>query len=367
MKRRDVLALGGSAAAAIGIGAVLALRSTASMTDYDALARQEREAVSPPASALDLVRLASLAPNSHNTQPWRFTIGNGRIAIRPDFTRRTPAVDPDDHHLFVSLGAAAETLAIAAAANGLPGTLRFEESGEGAILFDFAAAPPVASPLFAAITQRQSTRAPFDGTPLAPGLIHRLGEAAAIPGVRLIMLSDPSKIAAVGDRIIAGNTIQMTDAAFRAELKHWLRFSPSQAIATGDGLFSATSGNPTLPPLLGNLLFDLVVRAGSENERYRAQLATTPCLAIIVSERDDRAHWVAAGQACQRLLLQATALGLKQSFVNQAVEVPEIRKLLAADLGLAASERPDLIIRLGTCPNMPPSLRRPIAAVAAGG
>ncbi|MCX5477878.1 nitroreductase family protein [Kaistia geumhonensis] len=362
MKRRDVLALGGGAAAAIGIGAALTLRSTASMADYDALARQEREAVSPPASARDLVRLASLAPNSHNTQPWRFEISEGRIAIRPDFARRTPAVDPDDHHLFVSLGAAAETLSIAAAATGLPGTLRFEES-DGAILFDFAAGLPVASQLFNAIAQRQSTRAPFDGMPLTPELIQRLVEAAAIPGVRLIMLTAPAKIAAVGERIIDANTIQMTNAAFRAELKHWIRFSPDQAIETRDGLFAASSGNPTLPPLLGNLLFDLVVRAGSENERYRAQLATTPCLAIIVSERDDRAHWVAAGQACQRLLLQATALGLKQSFVNQAVEVPEIRPLLAADLGVATGERPDLIIRLGYGPELPRSLRRPAAAV----
>lgn len=70
-----------------------------------------------------------------------------------------------------------------------------------------------------------------------------------------------------------------------------------------------------------------------------------------------------AGQACQRLLLQATALGLKHSFVNQAVEVPEIRALLAADLCLAAGERPDLIIRLGYGPELPRSLRRPAAAV----
>ncbi|SHF64200.1 Nitroreductase [Kaistia soli DSM 19436] len=366
MRRRDVLALG-SAAAAIGIGSVLALRSTGSMADYDALALRERAPLPQPATAIDLVRLASLAPNSHNTQPWRFTLGDGLITISPDFKRRTPAVDPDDHHLFVSLGAAAETLAIAAAANGLPGTLRFEDGGDGTVVFEFATAPPAASPLFAAITQRRSTRAPFDGKPLAPDVIQRLVESAAIPGVRLITLSEPAKIAAVADRIIAGNTIQMTDTAFRAELKHWLRFSPSQAIATGDGLFAATSGNPSLPPLLGNLLFDWVVSAGSENERYRAQLATTPCLVIIISEQDDRAHWVDAGRACQRLLLQATALGLKQSFVNQAVEVPEIRRELAADLGLADSERPDLIIRIGYGPDMPRSLRRPVAAVVGEG
>ncbi len=34
----------------------------------------------------------------------RFHIAETAITITPDFTRRCPAVDPDDHHLFVSLG-----------------------------------------------------------------------------------------------------------------------------------------------------------------------------------------------------------------------------------------------------------------------
>jgi nitroreductase len=67
----------------------------------------------------ELVRYATLAANSHNTQPWRFRIGQDQISILPDFSRRCPAVDPDDHHLFASLGCAAENLVHAAAAVGL--------------------------------------------------------------------------------------------------------------------------------------------------------------------------------------------------------------------------------------------------------
>ncbi len=367
MKRRDVLALGAGGAAALGFGAVLALSSSPSMADYDAVATAERAPLPLPAGAADLVRLATLAPNSHNTQPWRFAIGDGRIAIRPDLARRTPVVDPDDHHLFVSLGAAAETLAIAGAAGGLPGTLLFEEDGDGTIFYDFAPAAPVPSPLAEAITRRQSTRAPFERSAVAPAEVQSLVAAAAMPGTRVILMTEPAAIARVAERIIAGNTAQMTDAAFRAELKHWIRFSPGEALERGDGLFAATSGNPTVPPLLGRLLFDLVVRASSENERVRSQMETTPCLAVIVSARDDRAHWVAAGRACQRLLLQATALGLRNAFVNQAVEVPAIRRQLAADLGLSEGERPDLVIRLGHAPAMPPSLRRPLASVVGRG
>ena len=54
---------------------------------------------------LDLVRYATLAASSHNTQPWLFKIEPRRIVILPDLSRRCPAVDPDDHHLFARLAA----------------------------------------------------------------------------------------------------------------------------------------------------------------------------------------------------------------------------------------------------------------------
>ena len=72
-----------------------------------------------PARMAELVRFATLAANSHNTQAWHFSGGDAQITLTPDPTRETPAVDPDRHHSFVSLGAAAETLGIAASAYGL--------------------------------------------------------------------------------------------------------------------------------------------------------------------------------------------------------------------------------------------------------
>lgn len=75
-------------------------------------------------SHVDLVRQAILAASSHNTQPWKFRLERDAIAILPDLSRRCPAVDPDDHHLYASLGCAAENLILAAQATGLRGHLR---------------------------------------------------------------------------------------------------------------------------------------------------------------------------------------------------------------------------------------------------
>jgi hypothetical protein len=212
--------------------------------------------------------------------------------------------------------------------------------------------------LFEAIPKRQSTRADYDGRPVGAPDLKTLAAAAAVPGVDLVLITDRAQIDRVRDLVIAGNSAQMADPAFVQELKAWLRFSPRQAIEAGDGLFSAASGNPTLPAWLGPSVFDWVFKADAENDKYARQLASSAGLAVFVSQKDDREHWVLAGRACQRFALQATALGLKHAFVNQPVEVARLRPELASLVGLPG-RRPNLVMRFGFGPALPFSARRP--------
>lgn len=76
------------------------------MSIYGDVVDTLRAALPPEPGLRDFVRFATLAPNSHNTQPWKFRLGDDTIDVIPDFSRRTPVVDPDDHHLYVTLGCA---------------------------------------------------------------------------------------------------------------------------------------------------------------------------------------------------------------------------------------------------------------------
>ena len=364
MRRRYLLA--GSGALVLGGAGALygGRRAMGSMADYDASAAATRAALSQQPETRDLINFATLAPNGHNTQPWRFRIGTGRIDILPDVSRRTPVVDPDDHHLFVALGCAAENLALAAAARGLPGDLSFDLAEGGAILFATGRGPRAASLLFDVIPRRQSTRAEFDGSRVSAADLRTLKQAAEIPGVETVLLTSRPEIDRVRDLVVAGNSAQMADPAFMQELKAWLRFSPRQAMETGDGLFTAASGNPVLPAWLGPRIFGWAFNAAAENDRYGRHLRSSPGVAVFVSERADPDHWVRAGRACQRFALQATALGLKHAFVNQPVEVASLRPELASLVG-APGRRPDLVMRFGYGPTLPFSARRPVQAVLA--
>ena len=358
MNRRVLLTGGGVVVAGVAGAAWLGLRDMGSMRDYDAAVAATRSFLPARAELADLVRYATLAPSGHNTQPWRFRLADGRIDVAPDSGRRTPVVDPDDHHLFVSLGSAAENLALAGAARGRPGELTFDPANGGAVAFVHSEGTARETELFEAIRMRQSTRADYDGRSASADVLRTLAEAARVPGVDMVLITDRPQMDRVRDLVVAGNSAQMADPAFVRELKSWLRYSPLEAMERGDGLFSAASGAPTLPIWLGPTLFDATFKPGAENDKYARQIRSSSGLAVFVGDREDRDHWTRVGRASQRFALQATALGLKHAYINQPIEVAALRPELAALVGLPG-RRPDLVMRFGYGPALEFSARRP--------
>jgi hypothetical protein len=158
---------------------------------------------------------------------------------------------------------------------------------------------------------------------------------------------------------VRGNEAQIGDEAFVSELRNWIRFNKADAARTRDGLFSGCTGNPTVPHWVGRRLLGLVLSAKSENEKATTQLRSSAGVAVFVAENSDRRHWIEVGRAYERFALQATALGIRNAFLNQPVEVPSLRAQFAGWLGVG-ERRPDLLVRFGRGPEMPRSLRRPV-------
>lgn len=346
-----------------GLGASLLAGCGASGDDYAQAATNIRRPLDASSSdpIVELVRFATLAGNGHNTQPWRFERTPDGIDILPDMSRRTPVVDPDDHHLFVSLGAAAENLLIAAPTMARASALSI---GAQASRLSIGLETSTANndPLVAAIPRRQCTRSVYDGRAPAAEELSQIARAAAIEGVEVRLLTARSEIEAVRDYVIEGNRVQMNDPAFVQELKEWIRFNPQAAIAAGDGLYGPSSGNPILPDWIGPTMFGMAFTVDAETEKYTEQMASSAGVAVFTAAAATPANWVGVGRAYQRFALQATLLGIKHAFVNQPVEALEVRTQFAAHLGLG-DKRPDLVIRFGYAPDLPFSMRRPVSAV----
>lgn len=357
--------------AALGMAAPMSLSAHASdnaSQQYDEAIRHiwrhtEGGVIAEPSIQMrELVRYATLAPSSHNSQCWKFAIGNREIAVLPDLSRRCPAVDPDDHHLFVSLGCAAENLVHAARANGYESNIRFDNAGNDRVRIALDPAKPVVTPLFDAIPRRQCTRAEYDGKPIASDELQMLERAGTGKGVRVLLLTEMAAMERVLAYVVQANTRQMSDRAFVEELKDWIRFGDREAVLAGDGLSSRASGNPSVPRWLGSFLFGLVFTPQNENDKYARQVRSSAGIAVFVSDVSDKAHWIETGRCYERFALQATALGIRNAFVNQPVEVAALRGQFSEMLGVGGY-RADLVVRFGRGAEMARSLRRPVRAV----
>jgi hypothetical protein len=311
----------------------------------------------------ELVRLACLAANSHNAQAWLFCAESGRISIRADLSRRCAQVDPRDHHLWVSIGCAIENVVQAAPGMGRIAKVAVVGGDQPEVIISLSeAANPAAAPLARFIPLRQSTRSDYDARAVPLSQLTKLVEAAAGGGVEARLVTDHAQRRSLEALILEANAIQVESTEFRRELKQWLRFNETDAKASGDGLFSACSGNPELPAWLANRLFDWFYTAASANETLARQLTSSSGFILLHSGRNDSRQWIDVGRSAQRLALQITALGMKMAFVNQALEVESFRPRLLSALNLSG-RHPDLLIRYGYAQAMPSSFRRPPKAV----
>lgn len=358
LSRRNAIVAGGAFAAVAAVGYGLWPR----MGDYQVFADAQRRLPPPGADAAELVRMATLAANGHNSQPWMFALSAKRVTILPDFSRRTAVVDPDDHHLFISLGCAAENLALAAGAQGRSASAAVHGGPETRIDIDLESGPAAESPLYKAIPFRQSTRAKFDSRPVSAEDLRQLRAAAEEDGVDVLIFTEAPEREAILELVVAGNSAQMDDPAFVTELRDWIRFTPDHALATRDGLFSATSGNPVVPGWLAERLFGAFFTKAAENDKYRDHIRSSAGIAVFVGDVADPGHWVKVGRSFQRFALQATTLGIRNAHINQPVEVPAVRTQFADWLGMSG-RRPDLVVRFGRGPVLPMSLRRDPAQV----
>jgi hypothetical protein len=332
---------------------------------YDAAASSLRR--EGPLGARDdreLVRLATLAASSHNTQPWLFRTAADSITIHPDRTRRCPVVDPDDAHLYKSLGCAAENLVHAASMQGHLAEVHFDASAD-AVVARLRESPGLApTELSQALGTRQCTKSLYDGSPVASEDLAELERTGTGNGVRCLVLTDRSDVAAVSALVERGNRAQLADDAFRRELLTWIRFNPRAAVESGDGLAGRVNGQPPLPTMLGRLLAPLVVTASGQAKADRTRLESSAGVAVFLTTTDRPASWVEAGRAYERFSLRADLLGVRSAFINQPIEVPSLRGELRATLGV--SDHPQLMVRFGHAPRGPYTLRRPVDEVLVG-
>jgi nitroreductase len=266
------------------------------------------------------VEQAVRAPSSHNTQPWSFRVEGNVVGLYADVRRRLPSVDSEGRELVISCGAALFTLEVAIAHLG------YEPQVD--VLPD-----PQTPELIAMVTAGPDRPPSEPADKLFKAIPYRRTKARA-------------------------DVIQFKDKAFRHELA--ARFRPNSS-RRSDGMPGYALGFGGLSSRLATFAVRWFDLGRSQAAKSRRLLAASPLLGAIVTDGDEARDWVRAGRALQRVLLLATVEGVSVSFLNQAVEVPELRKELWRLIGPEGS--PQLLLRFGYAPQVRPAPRRPLAEV----
>ena len=212
--------------------------------------------------------------------------------------------------------------------------------------------------LFHAIRKRRSNRATFEACPVPSPLVAALRTAAAEEQVRFHAVLGDEHRQAVVDLIAAGDRRQFSNPFFSWELAAWRRPNFSRK---RDGIPGSALGMGTLMSYVA----PWVIRAfdvGSRQAAEHRQLALgSPLLAVLRTPTDTPGAWLATGQALTQVLLRAYADGVAVSFLNEPIEVAELRPQLGNIVGL--TDYPQLLLRLGYGPEVPPTPRRHVSEV----
>jgi hypothetical protein len=307
-----------------------------------------------------LVRVAARAPSLHNTQPWRFRVGDDAIELYADRRRQLPE-DPNGRELMISCGAALYGLRLAVRSLGRrPEVDLFPEPAGSrrpvARVRLGAAAPitPEEQKLLAAMPHRHTHRGPFEPGPLPDGLLPLLHRDAMAEGATLTVIDDEFDGQDLAEIIAVASLRAAGDPASQAEVARWTRELGSPA---RDGVpayaFPPTPGEYVgwLPPRD----FDL----GRGLGRLSAGEPPAPVTAVLVTCGDGEQDWLRAGQALHRLLLRAASQWVFGNLQTQPLKVVWVRALIRNQLTLPGW--PQMLLQLGLSRTSHSTARRPPA------
>lgn len=289
-----------------------------------------------------------MAPSSHNTQPWRFRITGTTLDLFADRSRHLAVIDRERRQLVQSCGCALFNARVAVRAMGY-------EDEVTVMLVDQEVPEHLATlhlggmhvptdtdrKLMAAIGVRATNRRAFLPRPVPPEVTDALAAAAAAEGATLVRLNVGQK-SALAHLIEEADQLQFQDPKFRDELSRWLVPAGSRR----------RDGIPFVEKEYGSAIpFSLMraLRSPALGERFglleEALVHGAPVVAVMGTPDDDVASWLRCGEALESVLLHATSYGLSASFLNQVLEVPELRERvarLAPGVG-----HPQMVLRLG--------------------
>ena len=269
---------------------------------------------------------AAHAPSIYNTSPWWFSTVGSDICVRSDSERTVPIADPAGRELTISCGTAAFTARVALRYLGLISQADVLPEPDIANLIvrlrwgDEERRQPsdFERRLFDQIAARTTHRGGFAADRLPAGLMSTLAEAAARENATLRIMTDDDHRAALLAVVTAADCAFGLDEARLAEETKWMSHAHGQPDDAGWG--ARPQAESTAPGSPG-------------------------VVAVLTTLGDERADWIHAGQALQRVLLLASSHHVGVAMEATPLEFGQLRAFIGSEL--VGGDSPQMVLRFG--------------------
>lgn len=292
-----------------------------------------------------LLAYGVLAPSVHNQQPWRLKIDTAKLILNLEPRRLLEHGDPTHRQAWISLGAFAKTIQLAAQAYGGSVVSNFDESANQVILTLQIARSitHLDTDTLQAIKERRSNRSFYKPTIIEKSTLAFLRDDITVPAVQTFISTDSALRQYTAELLFQAISMALTIPQFRNELSSVI-VSNSPKNTTGIPIHALGYKNfvSAQAGLLRNKKF---LKAQDEATKDYKRVMSASAVAFITSKGDTPPYWFRAGQAYQHLLIQATKAGLATSTFAGLVEAPDFHKDI--EQKLQTKQRLQAVVRLG--------------------
>ncbi len=306
---------------------------------------------------------ATRAPSIHNTQPWALALTPTSLELHADRGRQLRVLDPRCRQLLISCGCALFNARSALAHSGYDGIVeRFPDPDRADLVARIGAEEPgpaadaALARLDESIETRRTNRREFSDDVVPAPVVDALVAAARAEGAEVMVIVRPEDRVTITRLSQLADQIEMTDPAYRAELRAWTTDDPRR----DDGVPAFA-----VPHVDSGAQDDVPIRDFDTHGvgwlPTRTRSSQYQCLLLVGASEDNPVAWLRTGEALERVLLEATRLGYAASPLTQMIEVARTNAELRQQLRLVM--HPHVLLRVGLAPRTPETRRRRLVDV----
>lgn len=296
-----------------------------------------------PKTVRAALSLAIRAPSVHNSQPWRWMVGDGSLHLYADTSRHLIHTDPDRRDLLLSCGASLHHAVVALAALGWQSRItRFPDPADPDHLASIEVTRREPGELdvvlAAAIPRRRTDRRLFSHWQVSGADVATIGVRVARMGVQMRRVELSTDLKAV---VAESVWRHVHDREYLGELTAW------------SGRYSSTAGIPArnIPDSDAHAALPGRLFAGAALDQPPDTSARDDHAVLLAlgTGTDDPVERVRAGEATSMALLTSTALGLASCPVTEPLEIATTRDAIRCDV-FGGVEHPQVMLRVGWAP-----------------